>query len=159
MNLYEVSTRYERAGKKGLNTTVQEQYLVLATNCAASENITTLSLAPLVTGGFKVTCIKQSPAKGIIRDKNANISQLTGEAEQLSGNKAANTDADRFYRCKVNMITVYPDTLKEKKTSVQYIVNAGTIDAAKKLLTQFLGADDYEIASIIETKIIDYLYD
>ena len=75
----------------------------------------------------------------------------------------ADTDsADRWYKAKLQFITIDEKTAKEKRTSVNYLVNAGTLNGAVKNIDEVMGGTmvDYVIASVSETQLMDvYEYD
>lgn len=65
----------------------------------------------------------------------------------------------KFYSCKVNIITINERNGKEKKTGISYMVRAGTIDEAKKVIEKEFSSTiaDYEIAKIAESQIVDVI--
>ena len=64
---------------------------------------------------------------------------------------------DKYYKAKLQFITIDEKTEKEKKSNVYYLVQAGSFDAAKKHIESVMGGTmiDYVIASIKETNILD----
>lgn len=160
MNIYEVTVRYERAGEKGLNTKVVEQYIIEAKSCAAAELGLMKMLAPAVTGMCEVLSIKRSAVNEIIADKYGLESQVAGEAARLMGNKTANIEADRYYKAKVAFDFIDELTGKIKKTSCFYFIFAGSVEAAHRVLEAHLRkcVMDYEVLALSETKFIDYVH-
>ena len=67
------------------------------------------------------------------------------------------TKYDKYYKAKLQFITIDEKTEKEKKSNVYYLVQAGSFDAAKKHIESVMGGKmiDYVIASIKETNILD----
>ena len=73
------------------------------------------------------------------------------------------TDANRrgskekWFKAKVNYITLNEKTGKEKKTPFYYFVNADTIADAKNAIDVFFVGTmiDYSIATLDETKVLD----
>ena len=65
--------------------------------------------------------------------------------------------ADRWYKAKLQFITIDEKTAKEKRSSVNYLVNAGTLNGAVKNIDEVMGGTmiDYVIASVAETQIMD----
>ena len=66
-------------------------------------------------------------------------------------------DHDRYYRAKVNFITVDEKSGKEKRTAAQMIVKSDSLQGAVKELTAQMDGQlsAYELASITETQIMD----
>ena len=65
--------------------------------------------------------------------------------------------ADKWYKAKLAFITIDEKTDKEKKTSVFYLVNAGTINSAIKNIDEVMGGTmiDYQTLNVSETNIMD----
>lgn len=160
MNYYELTIKYERAGEKGLNTKVTEQYLVRTHSCATAEIGILKLLASQITGEARVTSIKESLIKEFCAGQVWLVTELNGEAQQLLGNKGANTECDRFYKAKVIFPTIDEVTCKVKKLSRFYCIHSGTVEAAHDLLIMSLSkiCQDFEIHSVVETKITDYAF-
>ena len=66
-------------------------------------------------------------------------------------------DHDRYYRAKVNFLTVDEKSGKENRTSAQMIVKSDSLQGAVKELTAQMDGQlsAYELASITETQIMD----
>lgn len=64
---------------------------------------------------------------------------------------------DKFFRATVAMITLDERTGKEKKTNVNFLVQAKNIETARRYVVDaFLNKQiDYEINRLVETKILD----
>jgi hypothetical protein len=65
--------------------------------------------------------------------------------------------ADRWYKAKLQFITIDEKTEKEKKSNVNYLVQAGSFNGAVKNLDEVMGGTmiDYSIVSVAETQIMD----
>ena len=65
--------------------------------------------------------------------------------------------ADKWYKAKLQFITIDEKTAKETKTSVYYLVQAGSFEGARKNIDEVMGATmiDYKIAAVSETSIMD----
>ena len=65
--------------------------------------------------------------------------------------------ADRWYKAKLQFITIDEKTEKEKRSSVTYLVQAGTLNGAVKNLDEVMGGTmiDYVIAAVAETTLMD----
>ena len=68
-----------------------------------------------------------------------------------------NATDDRWYKAKLSFITIDEKTEKEKRSSVNYLVQAASVQSAVKNVEEVMGTTmiDYVIASITETKIMD----
>ena len=66
-------------------------------------------------------------------------------------------EADRYYRAKVNFITIDEKSGSEKKTSATMIVKSDSLPSAVTELSAQLDSQmaTYEIASITDTQILD----
>ena len=65
--------------------------------------------------------------------------------------------ADKWYKAKLAFITIDEKTDKEKKTSVFYLVNAGSINSAIKNIDEVMGGTmiDYQTINVSETNVMD----
>ena len=136
-NYFEVKVRYEKTGEDGLPKKVNEPYLVDALSFTEAEARIIEEIKPFVSGEFTVSNIKRS-----------RIAELFD-----------NPSGDKWYRAKVSFISLDERTWVEKKTAVTMIVQAANIEDARAYLAEKLKStmSDWEIASIIETKILDVL--
>ena len=88
-----------------------------------------------------------------------------GEFEILDISKAKYTEVffsdsekdDKWYKCKVQFITIDEKTEKEKRSNVIYLVQAATLEGARKAIDGEFQKTmcDYVIVSVVETKIMD----
>ncbi len=133
MMLYECGVRYERTMDNGLAKKVTELYLVDACTFAEAEARVSKEMQ---TSDFDVVTIKR-----------------TNYTEIVEG---AST-ADKWFKAKLNFVTLDEKTAKEKKQSVHFIVRASDInDAHNRVVEHMKGSVmDYEIATLDETKIMD----
>lgn len=134
---FEIKTTYERAGEKGLNTKVNEVFLMDDYTFQAVEERITEELAPMVTGEFNISKIEVKDYSEIINTEDEN--------------------AERWYKCKVTMATINEVTAKEKKTNLLYLVKAESAEEAIKRTHKYLESCvcDYEIALVTESPIVD----
>ena len=65
--------------------------------------------------------------------------------------------ADKWYKAKLAFITIDEKTDKEKKTSVNYLVNAGSFNLALKNINEIMEGTmiDYQTCNLTETKMKD----
>ena len=67
----------------------------------------------------------------------------------------ANPTADKWYKARVELITL--DNDKETRKAVNVYAQADSINEATKAVHQAMGNDDFEVASIARTKLIDII--
>ena len=129
---FECKTKYEKVMEDGLQKSVTEQYVVDAMSFAEAEARVIKEMSAYVSGEFEVTDVKKASYKEIIfADDDAS--------------------ADRWYKVKLDFITIDEKTEKEKRSRVCYLVQA------MKATDEMMGTTmiDYDAAAIQNTKIID----
>lgn len=133
---YETTVRYERS-KGDENNIATEAYAVDALSFAEAERRITEEMEPYCSGGFDVKKIAIAPYAEVF------FSEDEGD--------------DKFFRATVAMITLDERTGKEKKTNVNFLVQAKNIETARRYVVDaFLNTQiDYEINRLVETKILD----
>lgn len=136
MTLYECGIRYERTMENGMTKKVTELYLVDALSFAEAEERITKEMEPYISGDFDVVTIKRT-----------NYSEIV---EGLS-------TADKWFKAKLNFISIDEKSGKEKKQAVHFIVRATDINNAHICVVEHMKGSmmDYEIATLDETKIMD----
>ena len=136
MTLYECGIRYERTMENGMTKKVTELYLVDALSFAEEEGRITKEMEPYISGDFDVVTIKRT-----------NYSEIV---EGLS-------TADKWFKAKLNFISIDEKSGKEKKQAVHFIVRATDINNAHICVVEHMKGSmmDYEIATLDETKIMD----
>ena len=134
MMLFEVGVRMERTLENGAHAKVLEQFIVDALSFTEAEATTT----------------KEASAYGTITDivtiKRSRCTELIGDGSK-----------EKWFKAKVNYITLNERIGKEKKTPNYYFVNADTIAEAKSTIDIFFVGTmiDYSIATLDETKVLD----
>ena len=65
--------------------------------------------------------------------------------------------ADKWYKAKLQFITIDEKTEKEKRSTVSYLVNAGSFNGSVKNIEEVMGGTmiDYVISSVSETTVMD----
>ena len=138
---FECKVRYEQTQEDGMNKMVTETYVYKAEDFGEAYNKATKDLSTSISGEFEITAMKIAQYKEI-------ITQDEGTEE-------------KFYRVKVNLIILDEKTQKEKKTACYYLVNADSVEKARKY-TDTAFSDtliDYVIEAVQEAKIIDVIFD
>lgn len=135
---YYVSTvMVERLQEDGTNKRVKEQYAIDAISFSEAEAKT----------------YEEVGADAVIKDIT-----IAPYREALL---ASVDNADKFYRTKVRTMVLDEYTNKEKKQSVCYLVRASSTTHVEKIIDEaYTGMmQDCTIESIVETKILDIIYD
>lgn len=162
MRLYECGVRYDKMLENGAVKKVSELYLVDAMTFTEAESRMVQEIAPYISGEFDVVTIKRTNYTEIVYDQYNLNSEADAMVQKTTGaNSQAVAVADKWFRAKVNLVTLDEKTAKERKTAVYYIINAGSINAAHDTLVSFMKGTmaDYEIATLDETRIWDvYVY-
>ena len=129
--------RYERQMEDGIQKMVTETYVVDAFTFGEAEEAITKEMTAFVSGEFNVKNITPANYGEIFFSDNAND--------------------DKWYKAKLTFITRDEKTGKDKRTNTNYLVQAGSFNAAVKNVEQVMGTTmvDYVIANIAETKIMD----
>lgn len=134
-NWFQCTVSYEKTLENGLQATVTEPYLVDALSFTEAEARIIEELRPFISGEFVIADIKR-----------ARLAELFFfEA------------GDRFFRAKVQFITLDEKSGTEKKTSINMLAQASDIEEALKVIKKGMEGTmaDYAITSLTETTIID----
>ena len=134
---FECKIRYEKVMEDGLQKKVNENYVVDALSFSEAETRITEEMSAYISGEFEVADIKKAAFKEVFfTDDNI---------------------ADKWYKAKLQFITIDEKTAKEKRSTVTYLVQAGSMNGAMKNIDEVMGGTmiDYVVASVAETTIMD----
>ena len=133
---FEVKFQYEKTLENGNEKKVTELYVVDAISFSEAE---AKIIEKMESYGGTETFIK-----GISRSQYKQI--IFDERDS----------ADKYYIFKLGFITLDENNGNEKKTTVTFLVQAASIDEAKKSMTEMMKdtMSDYVIQAIAETKIM-----
>lgn len=134
---FECKIRYEKIHEDGMQKKVTEVYTVDALSFTEAEQRIMEEMSSYISGEFDVADIKKAAYKEIFfSDDNS---------------------ADRWYKAKLQFITIDEKSGKEKRSNVNYLVNAGTLNGAVKNIDDVMNGTliDYVIASVAETQLMD----
>lgn len=134
---FETKIRYAKTQEDGTQKNVTEQYVVDALSFTEAESEILEEMKVYISGDYKITDIKPAAYHEIFftdMDKD-----------------------DKWYKAKLQFITIDEKTEKEKRSTVVYLVQAATLGAAVKNIDEVMGGTmiDYAIASVAETQIMD----
>lgn len=64
---------------------------------------------------------------------------------------------DKFFKCKIDYITIDEANGREKKTRICLLANADTTNTAQQMVDKYMkeSLSDYSVVAIVETKILD----
>ncbi len=135
MKLFECGIRYNKTLENGQEKKVTELYIVDALSFSEAEQ----------------RIIKEMSAYGeyeVVSEKITNYSELV---------RSNDTEADLWYKVKVNLITLDEKTGKEKKAPLYLLVQAKNIDDARRLTNEHMkdSVADWNCEAVSETKIMD----
>ena len=121
----------------GMQKKVTEVYTVDALSFTEAEPRIIEEMSSYISGEFEVADIKKAAYKEIFFSDD--------------------DIADRWYKAKLQFITIDEKSSKEKRSNVNYLVNAGTLNGAVNNIGTVMNGTmiDYVIASVAETQIMD----
>lgn len=134
---FECKVKYDKTQEDGQQKKVTESYVVDALSFGEAEQRITKEMSHYISGEFEVKNINPTPYGEIFfSDKS---------------------DEDRYYKARLDFISIDEKTEKEKRTKVSYLVQGNCTQNAQKNIEEVMSgtAIDYVIASIVETTILD----
>ena len=138
---FECKVRYEQSQEDGTDKTVTETYVYKAADFGDAYDKATKDMSTFISGEFGITGMKIAQYGDVfIQDERTE---------------------EKFYRVKVNFIVLDEKTNKEKKIAQYYLVNADSVEKARKYTDTALSQTmaDFIIVSVQETMIIDVNFD
>lgn len=134
---FETKIRYAKTQEDGNQKNVTEAYVVDALSFTEAEAAITEEMKPYISGEYSVKAITKAPYHEIFFTDGLND--------------------DKWYKAKLAFITLNEKTMKEKRTTTTYLVQAHTVEQARKNIDEVMSGTmvDYEISSIVETKLMD----
>lgn len=136
-NFYLSSVKYQKISESGELRPVTEHYLFEALSYTEAEARTIEELTPFISGEFAISDIKRPRLAEVILDSAAD---------------------NRFYKIATDFITIDERTAAEKRSRSFMLVQASDFDSAVASFKEAMRGTmaDYEIASVVETPILDY---
>ena len=134
---FECKIAYEKVMEDGLQKKVKESYVVDALSFTEAEARIMEEMSSYISGEFTIEDIKIAAYKEIFFSD-----------EEL---------ADKWYKAKLQFITIDEKTEKEKRSNVTYLVQAGSLKGAVGNIESVMGTTmiDYVIAAVSETTLMD----
>lgn len=133
---FETKVAYDKVMEDGVQRKVKEAYVVDAVNFTDAE--------------VKITKEMQGYGHSVevVEEKIAPYGEVFFSDD---------ADADKWYKSKLQFITIDEKTDKEKKSNVLYLVQGSSLENARKNIDEVMGGTmiDYVIVSVSETTIMD----
>lgn len=139
-NWYECKVRYEKTDDTGALKKTNESYLIDAYSVTEAEARLVEELAPFTSRGDLIV-------SSVKKEKIAELFLSDHEED------------DKFFRCKINFISLDEKRGVEKKMPATMIVKSDSLSNAVLRLKKEMdeGLSNYQIASVVETNIMDVL--
>ena len=134
---FETKIRYEKTQEDGRQKPITEQYVVDALSFSEAEASILEEMKVYISGDYKITDIRPAAYHEVF------FSDMDKD--------------DKWYKAKLQFLTIDEKTEKEKRTTVTYLVQAASLNGAVKNIEDVMGstAIDYDLVSINETQIMD----
>lgn len=134
---FECKVRYQKTMEDGSEKTVTELYTVDALSFTEAEASIIDNMSAYVSGDMKVANINPASYSEIF------FSDIDED--------------DLWFKARLAFIAIDEKSNKEKRSYYNYLVQAKSIDRAKRYVGEVMGRTmiDYEVKSLAETKIID----
>ena len=134
---FETDIRYRKTQSDGTEKAVTEKYVVDALSFTEAESAIIEEMSVYISDEFKVKSVTQAPYNEVFfSDKD---------------------DDDKWYKAKLQFITIDDKTEKEKRTNVTYLIQAKSMARALHNIDEAMGKTmiDYDVVGLNETKIFD----
>ena len=130
---FETKIRYTKTQEDGRQKPVTEQYVVDALSFSEAEVAILEEMKVYISSDYKITDIRPATFHEIF------FSDLDKD--------------DRWYKTKLQFVTIDEKTEREKRTNVTYLVQAATLNRAVKNVDEIMGGTtiNYDLVSINET--------
>ena len=134
---FECKIRYEKVMEDGTQKKVTEVHVVDALSFSEAEARIIEEMSQYISGEFTVEDVKKAPYKEIFFSDDA-------------------TD-DRWYKARLDFITIDEKTEKEKRSRVTYLVQAARLKKAVTSIEDVMSGTmiDYEECAVNDSKIMD----
>lgn len=134
---FETKVKYQKTQEDGTEKKVNEAYVVDALSFTEAESSIIDEMSVYVSGEFHVSGISKAAYSEIF------FSDVD--------------DDDKWYKAKLSFITIDEKTEKEKRSTVNYLVQAKSLARALRYIDEEMGKTmiDYEVVGLFETKLMD----
>ena len=134
---FETKVKYQKTMEDGSEKVVSEAYVVDALSFTEAESAIIDEMSVYVSGELKVSGIGKACYGEIF------FSDVD--------------DDDKWYKAKLQFITIDEKSEKEKRSSVTYLVQAKSLARALRYIDEVMGKTmiDYDVVGLNETKLMD----
>ena len=134
---FETKIKYQKCMEDGSEKVVNELYVVDALSCTEAETSIIEEMSCYISGDSAVTSAKKTNYGEIF------FSDLD--------------DDDKWYKAKLQFITIDEKSKKEKRSNVTYLVQAKSLARALRYVDEVMGKTmiDYEIIGLSKTNVYD----
>ena len=134
---FECKVRYEQTQEDGLEKMVTETYVYKAADFGEAYDKATKDMSTFISGDFGITAMKIAQYGEVVMQDDRT--------------------EEKYYRVKVILIALNEKTNKEKKIPVYHLVQAGSVEKARKYTFDEYSDSmvDFHIEAVVETKISD----
>lgn len=134
---FECKVRYEQTQEDGTKKMVTETYVYKAADFGEAYDKTVKYMSTFISGEFGITAMKIAQYGDVfIQDDRTE---------------------EKYHRVKVNFIVLDENTNKEKKVAQYYLVNADSVEKARKYTDTVLSDSmvDFVIEAVVEARVTD----
>lgn len=137
--IFEVGVRYDQLQQDGRNKRVTELFLMQAVSFSQAERNMCVEMTNYTKDDFDIVSIR-----------------ITKFCEHILSD---NSEDDKFYSIKYNIITLDEKTMKEKKQSFHVIIQSSSVDKAREKFKEYSKSwiSDIQLVSVQETKHVDFI--
>ena len=134
---YETRIKYQKTMEDGSEKVVNELYVVDALSCTEAETSIIEEMSCYISGDSAVTSAKKTNYGEIF------FSDLD--------------DDDKWYKAKLQFITIDEKSAKENRSNVTYLVQAKSLARALRYVDEAIGKNmiDFDIVGLNETHVLD----
>ena len=134
---FETKIKYQKCMEDGSEKVVTESYIVEALSCTEAEASIIEEMVAYSSGDISVPSTKK-----------ANFNEIFF---------SDNSEDDKWYAAKLLFITIDEKSDKEKRSNVNYLVQAKSLARALRYVDEVMGKTliDYDIVGLNETKLMD----
>lgn len=134
---FETKVKYQKTMEDGSEKVVSEAYVVDALSFTEAESAIIDEMSVYVSGELKVSGIGKAAYGEIF------FSDID--------------DDDKWYKAKLQFITIDEKSEKEKRSNVTYLVQAKSLARALRYIDEVMGKTmiDYDVVGLNETKLMD----
>lgn len=139
-DFFEVGIRYLKTQEDGSQKNVTEKYVIDALSFGEAEASAIKEMSVYISGDYKLT------------------SNVPANYHEVVTTDA--TNADKWYKVRCAFISIDEKTEKEKRSTVNYLVQASSLRNALDNFDSFMGGTmlDYEVVSVQATKLMDVFF-